>query len=53
MKLTLKELIHNENIFSASTENGPVTPRIVRGWIDNLYSFSMSSFPIPVVFNSG
>ena len=23
-------------MFSAKTENGPVTPRMVRGWIENL-----------------
>ena len=33
---TLKEVSQRENIFSASIENGPVTPRIVNGWIENL-----------------
>ena len=29
-----KESLHREYMFSASTEKGPVTPRIVRGWIE-------------------
>ena len=34
--LASKELMHSEYMFSARTEKGPVTPRIVRGWIENL-----------------
>ena len=34
--LTLKEVSQRENIFSARIEKGPVTPKIVNGWIENL-----------------
>ena len=34
--LTLKEVSQSENMFSARIEKGPVTPRIVKGWIENL-----------------
>lgn len=33
---TLKEFTESSWIFSASTEKGPVTPTMVRGWIENL-----------------
>ena len=34
--LTSNERVHKEYIFSARTENGPVTPSMVRGWMENL-----------------
>ena len=30
-QLTLNDVVHNVYMFSARTENGPVTPRIVNG----------------------
>jgi hypothetical protein len=29
-------------MFSASTENGPVTPRMVNGWLENLHLYEHS-----------
>ena len=37
--------MHSEYIFSARTEKGPVTPRIVRGWIENLSRHNEQSVP--------
>jgi hypothetical protein len=34
--LTEKLFAHNSYMFSARTEKGPVTPRMVRGWIEKL-----------------
>ena len=36
MGLTLNDSEQSEYIFSARTENGPVTPRIVKGWMEKL-----------------
>ena len=43
--LASKELMHSEYTFSARTEKGPVTPRIVRGWIENLSRHNEQSVP--------
>ena len=34
--LTPKESVHREYIVSARTEKGPVTPKMVSGWMENL-----------------
>ena len=36
---TWKESAHNVYTYSARTEKGPVTPRIVSGWIEKLHCF--------------
>ena len=33
---TSNDNVHKEYMFSARTENGPVTPSMVRGWMENL-----------------
>jgi len=37
----LKEVSQRENIFSARIEKGPVTPRIVNGWTENLEKYDL------------